>query len=74
MTVALRSPSLVSKLISIDNAPVDAVLHSDFPKYIHGMRKVEIAHIQKQAEADDILKDFEDVRRSPILTSLRDGF
>lgn len=59
MTVALRHPSIVENLISVDNAPVDAALKSDFGKYIKGMRQIEDAKIQKQAEADEILKGYE---------------
>lgn len=61
MTVALRSPALVGSLISIDNAPVDAALKSDFAKYVRGMRQVEEQGVKKQSEADAILKDYEEV-------------
>lgn len=61
MTVALRSPHLVGALIPVDNAPVDANLKSDFHKYIHGMRDIEEAQVKRQAEADDILKKYEEV-------------
>lgn len=64
MAVALRKPQAVDNLISVDNAPVDAALKSDFGKYIQGMRKVEEAKIQKQSEADEILKPFEQVTKS----------
>ena len=62
MTVALRSPKTVSALVPVDNAPVDASLSSNFPKYIQGMREVEEAGIKKQVEADNILKKYEEVR------------
>lgn len=62
MVVALRRPELVANLIPVDNAPVDAALKSDFGKYVQGMRKVEEAKISKQSEADEILKDYEEVR------------
>ena len=62
MTVALRSPKTVSALVPVDNAPVDASLSSNFPKYIQGMREVEEAGIKKQVEADTILKKYEEVR------------
>ncbi len=62
MTVALHKPSVVGNLISVDNAPADAALQSDFGKYMQGMRKVEDARVQKQSEADEILKPFEEVR------------
>lgn len=66
MVVALRRPELVANLIPVDNAPVDAALKSDFGKYVQGMRKVEEAKISKQSEADDILKDYEEVCSSLV--------
>ena len=62
MTVALRSSGLVGALIPVDNAPVDAVLKSDFGRYLEGMREIESAGIKKQVEADQILSKYEDVR------------
>ncbi len=61
MTVALHNPHVVGNLISVDNAPIDAALKSDFGKYIQGMKKVEEAKVQKQSDADEILKQFEEV-------------
>lgn len=61
MTLALRNPDLVGSLVSVDNAPVDAALKSDFAKYIQGMCRVEKAHVSRQSEADEILKDYEEV-------------
>ncbi|KAL4403734.1 hypothetical protein CABS03_14609 [Colletotrichum abscissum] len=60
MTLALKSPELVQDIIAVDNAPVDAVLESSFSKYIQGLKRIEAANITKQAEADEILKDYED--------------
>lgn len=65
MTVALRSPDSIGALVSVDNAPVDAVLRSDFAKYTQAMRRIEDAHITKQSEADDILKQYEKVCARP---------
>ena len=62
MTVALRSPKTVSALVPVDNAPADANLSSDFPKYMQGMREVEEAGVKKRVEADNILKKYEEVR------------
>ena len=72
MTVALRNKSSIANLIPIDNAPVDAVLASDFPKYIQGMRRIEEAQTRKQSEADAILQDYEDSLpiRQFLLTNL----
>lgn len=61
MTVALRSPSLLGALIPVDNAPVEANLRGDFRKYLEGMREIEEAGVRKQAEADQILKKYEDL-------------
>ena len=72
MAVALHQPSIVANLVSIDNAPVDAALKSDFGKYMQGMKKIEEAKVQKQSEADDILKQYEDALpiRQFLLTNL----
>ncbi|MCJ1449142.1 MAG: hypothetical protein MMC23_009661 [Stictis urceolatum] len=59
MTVALRSPASIGALIPVDNAPVDAVLKGDFGKYVQGMRQVADSNVARQAEADQILEEFE---------------
>ncbi|KAJ9385556.1 hypothetical protein DTO063F5_4149 [Paecilomyces variotii] len=59
MTVALRSPNLVSALVPVDNSPVKAPLQSDFRKYVNGMLEIEAAKVTKQSEADKILQPFE---------------
>jgi pimeloyl-ACP methyl ester carboxylesterase len=61
MMVALQSPERVSGLIPVDNAPVNAALKSDFPKYVRGMQRVEEAKVSKQSDADKILKEYEEV-------------
>jgi hypothetical protein len=61
MTLALRSPQLVESVVSVDNAPLDAALLSDFAKYIQGMRKIEDSEIMRQADADKILQEYEEV-------------
>ena len=66
MTVALHNPHVVGNLISVDNAPIDAALKSDFGKYIQGMKKVEEAKVQKQSDADEILKQFEEVTNAAL--------
>lgn len=58
MTVALRSPGLLSNIVSVDNAPVDAALKSDFGTYVQGMRKIEEAKVKKQSDADELLKPY----------------
>ena len=59
MTLALQSPDSISAVISLDNAPVDAVLQSSFGTYIEAMKKIEAANVLKPADADAILKKYE---------------
>lgn len=61
MSVALDSPELVKDIISVDNAPVDAAVRSDFGAYIQAMKKIEAAGVTRQDEADHILKPYEEV-------------
>ncbi|RHZ72334.1 hypothetical protein CDV55_102550 [Aspergillus turcosus] len=72
MTVALQSSELVSALIPVDNAPVNAPLKSDFGKYVRGMQEVEAQGVTKQSDADKILKEYEDSLpiRQFLLTNL----
>jgi len=72
MAVALRKRTPISALISVDNAPVDAALKSDFGKYVQGMRRIEEAQVTKQSDADAILKDYEEAIgiRQFLLTNL----
>ncbi|PSS10609.1 hypothetical protein M430DRAFT_126887 [Amorphotheca resinae ATCC 22711] len=60
MTLALRSPNRIRDIVSVDNAPWDAVLQSNFGKYIEGMKKVEAAGVTRLSEADKILQDYEE--------------
>lgn len=60
MTVALRNRVPIANLIPVDNAPIDAALHSDFAKYVQGMRKIEESSCRKQSDADAILKEYEE--------------
>ncbi|KAK3995666.1 Alpha/Beta hydrolase protein [Cladorrhinum sp. PSN332] len=59
MALALSHPSLIQNIISVDNAPVDARLESDFARYIQGMKKIDEAAVSRQAEADKILEPYE---------------
>lgn len=61
MALALRSPSMIKDIVSVDNAPVDAILSTDFVKYVRGMKKVEDANVTSQKEADQIFAEFEEV-------------
>lgn len=58
MTLALRNPDCCANIIPVDNAPVDAALSSDFPKYAEGMQRVEAAAPTSQKQADKILEPF----------------
>lgn len=58
MTLALRNPDCCANIIPVDNAPVDAALSSDFPKYAEGMQRVEQAKPKSQKEADKILEPY----------------
>ena len=62
MALALQEPDLVANIISVDNAPVDARLGTDFARYIQGMKKIDEAGVTRQAEADKILEPYEKVR------------
>lgn len=74
MAVALQHPSLISRIIVVDNAPVEATLTSSFPKYIQAMRKIEDSKLTKQSEADEILRDYGEEKnvgvRQFLLTNL----
>jgi pimeloyl-ACP methyl ester carboxylesterase len=58
MTMALRNPDCCANIIPIDNAPVDAALSSDFPKYAEGMQRVEQAKPKSQRAADEVLQPY----------------
>ncbi|KAI0434645.1 alpha beta hydrolase fold family [Xylaria sp. FL1042] len=59
MTLALDQPSLISDIVSVDNAPIDAALSRNFATYIRGMRHIEDAGVTRQSEADSILASYE---------------
>ena len=67
MTIALQRRCPIESVISIDNAPADAALKSDFGRYIQGMQKIVDAGVTKQTQADEILQDYEKV--SPLSKS-----
>ncbi|KAL1968709.1 hypothetical protein VTN77DRAFT_1535 [Rasamsonia byssochlamydoides] len=75
MTVALRSPELVTGLVPIDNAPVRARLSADFARYVKGMEHIEAAKVTKQSDADKILQEYEEslpVRQFLLTNLIRD--
>ncbi|KAK8004430.1 hypothetical protein PG989_004149 [Apiospora arundinis] len=59
MALALAQPKLIRDIVSVDNAPVDAILASSFGKYVQGMKRIEESGVTKQSEADKILQDYE---------------
>ncbi|KAK3685992.1 Alpha/Beta hydrolase protein [Podospora appendiculata] len=59
MALALHNPSLIANIISVDNAPVDARLGSDFAKYIRAMKEIDAANVSRQSDADAILAAYE---------------
>lgn len=61
MTLALRSPDFVSSLVAVDNAPMDGILGPEFPDYVRSMKKIDAAGVTRQAEADRILQEAEEV-------------
>ncbi len=71
MTLALGSPHLVRDLVAVDNAPVDTAIGREFGRYIQGMIKIDEAAVTRQADADKILQDYEEVatRRIPSFPS-----
>ncbi|RAL13243.1 alpha/beta fold family hydrolase [Aspergillus homomorphus CBS 101889] len=72
MTVALESANLVSALVPVDNAPINAALKSDFDKYVRGMQHVEAEKPQSQSHADSVLQKYEESLpiRQFLLTNL----
>lgn len=64
MTVALQSPEIIQNIVSVDNAPIDATLQSNFGKYVQGMRKIEEANVTSQRLADEILAEYEEVQHN----------
>jgi pimeloyl-ACP methyl ester carboxylesterase len=54
MRLALMRPELVRRLVVVDVAPV-AYDHS-FAHYIEALRRVDLSHLQRRADADDALQ------------------
>ncbi|KAJ4389141.1 hypothetical protein N0V93_006603 [Gnomoniopsis smithogilvyi] len=55
MVLALNSPSTIKDIVSVDNAPVDAILSTDFAKYVRAMKRIEDAGVTSQRAADEIM-------------------
>lgn len=73
MAVALSSPNLISDIVAVDNAPVDATLSRDFTEYVRAMKKIEDAQTTRQADADKILQEVEEVSHNHYSVVLRGG-
>ncbi|KAJ5672382.1 Alpha/Beta hydrolase protein [Penicillium longicatenatum] len=58
MTLALGSPDLVSKVVAVDNGPIELPLSPDFKIYLKSMAKVQSMRVTTHREADKILQDF----------------
>ncbi|KAI5803221.1 Alpha/Beta hydrolase protein [Geopyxis carbonaria] len=72
MAVSLRNGDLISKVVCVDNAPVEATLASSFGSYIQAMRRIEEGEIKTRSGADTILAEYEkniDVRHF-LMTNL----
>ncbi|CAK7212248.1 hypothetical protein SEUCBS140593_001440 [Sporothrix eucalyptigena] len=59
MVMALKTPDILRDIVAVDNAPIDAALLSDFGNYVRGMKEIDRAHVNRQAQADKILQPFE---------------
>lgn len=59
LTLALAAPNLIKDVVAVDNAPVDAILSTDFAKYVRAMQKVEAANVTSNRAADNILAEVE---------------
>ncbi|RDW89394.1 hypothetical protein BP6252_01426 [Coleophoma cylindrospora] len=73
MTVALRSPGMISSIIAVDNSPTRVPLSENFAGFIEGMREVEASKVKTFKEADEILKKYEasSVTRLWLLANLK---
>jgi esterase len=57
MVLALRAPELVERLCVVDIAPVDYGGSTEFDGYVKAMRGLDLASIQRRADADQALTD-----------------
>ncbi|KAK7220121.1 hypothetical protein V2G26_008124 [Clonostachys chloroleuca] len=60
MALALGFPDLVANIASVDNAPSDKSLGKGFADYVRGMKQIDASNCKRQAEADEILKQYEE--------------
>lgn len=52
-------PTAIRDVIAVDNAPVDAILSSDFARYVRAMQRIDAAGVKSQRDADALLADAE---------------
>lgn len=56
MNLALKKQTPLDRIVVVDMAPVKVKLSADFAKYVIAMKEIQQANVQKQSEADTILK------------------
>lgn len=56
MNLALKKQIPLDRIVVVDMAPVKVKLSTDFAKYVIAMKEIQQANVQKQSEADAILK------------------
>ncbi|KAK9243866.1 Alpha/Beta hydrolase protein [Lipomyces tetrasporus] len=59
MAIALRRPDIVDSLIAVDNAPIDAALGTDIPKYVQALRSIEKMGLRSMKDAFEVLGKYE---------------
>ncbi|KAK9468440.1 Alpha/Beta hydrolase protein [Lipomyces arxii] len=59
MAISLRRPELVDSMIAVDNAPIDASLGSDIPKYVRALRTIERMSLRNTKDAFEVLGKYE---------------
>ncbi|KAK9236627.1 Alpha/Beta hydrolase protein [Lipomyces kononenkoae] len=59
MAVALRRPDIVESMIAVDNAPIDAALGSDIPKYVQALRSIDRMGLRSVKDAFEVLGKYE---------------
>ncbi|KAK9451881.1 Alpha/Beta hydrolase protein [Limtongia smithiae] len=59
MAVALRRPELVDAVVAVDNAPIDAALSSDIPRYVDALRRIERMGLKSVNDAFAVLGKYE---------------
>jgi pimeloyl-ACP methyl ester carboxylesterase len=73
MELALRNPTIPSKLVVIDMSPIRIKLSTEYNTHVQAMREINAAQLKRQKEADLILQKYEPdlVVRQFLLTNLK---